>query len=94
MNVEHGSSYYFNVRTGESSEEHPNMRQVRATEKKQRALGEQELRERLDLLRGYEEQLREGEVSQMATYERHSKRVLGEAAANLRPVGDARWVMR
>ena len=70
------------------------MRQVRATEKKQRSLGEAELRERLDLLRGYEEQLREGEVEQMRVYEKHAKRVLGEAAANLRPVGDARWVMR
>jgi hypothetical protein len=29
MNLGSGESYYFNVRTGESSEEHPNMRQVR-----------------------------------------------------------------
>jgi hypothetical protein len=38
MNVERGESYFFNVRTGESSEEHPNMKEVRKTEKKQRNL--------------------------------------------------------
>ena len=38
MNVESGESYFFNVRTGESSDEHPNMKQVRATERKQRQL--------------------------------------------------------
>ncbi|KAL3925740.1 MAG: hypothetical protein SGPRY_003578 [Prymnesium sp.] len=68
MNVGSGESYYFNVRTGESSEEHPNMRQVRATEKKQRALAEATMTERLKHLRSYEEQLVEARDQQMELY--------------------------
>ena len=94
MNLERGESYYFNVRTGESSEEHPNMRQVRATEKKQRQLAEAQMRDRLERLRDYEEQLREGEEQQFDGYRRHAARVLSEAAANLRPTAAPRWVQR
>ena len=95
MNVERGESYYFNVRTGESSEEHPNMRQVRATEKKQRQVGEGQLRERLERLREYEELLRAGEEQQLEGYLHHATRVLSEAAANLpRAAAAARWVQR
>jgi len=68
MNVGSGESYYFNVRTGESSEEHPNMRQVRATEKKQRALAEAAVGERLQHLRDYEQRLLEGQTHQMGVY--------------------------
>ena len=92
MNVEEGKSYFFNVRTGESSEEHPNMRQVRATERKQRQLAEEQMAERLERLKAYEEQLADGEDGQLGAYEKHATRVLSEAAANL--VQPARWVQR
>lgn len=68
MNVGSGESYYFNVRTGESSEEHPNMRQVRATEKKQRALAEPKVAEILQQLRDYEQQLLQGQANQLSLY--------------------------
>ena len=90
MNVERGESYYFNVRTGDSSEEHPNMKQVRATEKKQRQLAEAQIKERLDRLREYEELLRDGEEGHLERYEHQAAKVLGEAAVNLRTA--ARWV--
>lgn len=75
MNLGSGESYYFNVRTGESSEEHPNMRQVRATERKQRQLAEATISERLNLLRGYEDQLVDGRTEQLANYEQASAAV-------------------
>ena len=70
------------------------MRQVRATEKKQRALAEAQMTERLETLQGYEEQLRDGEEAQLASYGTNAARVLGEAAFNLRPLDAARWVQR
>ena len=67
MNVEKGESYFFNVRTGESSEEHPNMRQVRTTERKQRQAGEEQITERLKRLKDYEDLLRSGEENHRST---------------------------
>jgi len=92
MNVERGESYFFNVRTGESSEEHPNMRQVRATEKKQRQLAEAVMKERLMRLRDYEEQLREGQRLQLDGYEEHAARVLADASSLRTPMGATRWI--
>ena len=96
MNVEEGTSYFFNARTGESSEEHPNMRQVRATERKQRALAEAQLTERLERLREYEGELGAAEEAQAEAYGGRASRVLAEAAANLwsKRAYEARWVMR
>ncbi|KAL1503756.1 hypothetical protein AB1Y20_012225 [Prymnesium parvum] len=68
MDVGSGESYYFNVRTGESSAEHPNMRQVRATARKQRALAEAAMTERLACLQTYESQLCEGRLAQLRAY--------------------------
>ena len=71
------------------------MRQVRATEKKQRALAESQMGERLERLREYEEALRAGEEAQLRDgYEVHAARVLSEAAANLKVAPAARWVQR
>lgn len=92
MNVEKGESYYFNVRTGESSDEHPNMRQVRATERKQRAAGEAQVAERLGRLRDYESLLREGEEARLAEYVEQASKVVADATALRQPAAAARWV--
>ena len=94
MNVEEGQTYYFNVRTGESSEEHPNMRQVRATEKKQRGIGEAQILERLTRLKEYEEQLRGGEEAQLEQYVVHAAKALSDASALRLPAANARWVQQ
>ena len=94
MNVERGESYFFNVRTGETSEEHPNMKQVRATEKKQRQVGEQQMQERLCRLQGYEEQLCEGQRTHSTQYSEHAEKVLSDASALALPASAARWVRR
>ena len=94
MNVERGESYYFNVRTGEASDEHPNMKQVRATERKQRQLAEKTIEERLERLREYEEQLRGGEHSQLELYSEAARKVVTDALALLWPVNSTRWVCR
>jgi len=95
MNMERGESYYFNVKTAESSEEHPNMKQVRATHAKQRALAEAAMEERLALLQGYEEQLREGLLKQLEAYSEQAAKVVAEAAV-LTQVSNSgvRWVAR
>ena len=93
MNVERGESYYFNVKTGESSDEHPNMRQARATEKKQRALGEQQVSERLERLKEYEALLRDGEGDRLAEYAEQAAKVVADAGALRQPAANARWVL-
>eukprot|EP00900_Chrysochromulina_parva_P024122 jgi/Chrpa1/6343/Chrysochromulina_OHIO_Genome00016702-RA len=80
MNVERGESYFFNVRTGESSEEHPNMKEVRKTEKKQRKLAEEAMEERLTRLQGYEEQLRDALRTELEAYAEQAAKVAAEAA--------------
>ena len=80
MNVERGESYFFNVRTGESSEEHPNMKEVRKTEKKQRKLAEEAMEERLARLQGYEEQLRDALRTELEAYAEQAAKVAAEAA--------------
>ena len=80
MNVERGESYFFNVRTGESSEEHPNMKEVRKTEKKQRKLAEETMEERLARLQGYEEQLRDALRTELEAYAEQAAKVAAEAA--------------
>jgi hypothetical protein len=80
MNVERGESYFFNVRTGESSEEHPNMKEVRKTEKKQRKLAEEAMEERLRRLQGYEEQLRDALRTELEAYAEQAAKVAAEAA--------------
>lgn len=57
MDADTGDSYFFNMKTGESSSENPNLRVARATEKKQRAAGEAALRARLETLGAYEQGL-------------------------------------
>jgi len=81
MNVERGESYYFNVRTGESCQEHPNMRQARATERKQRQLGEATLTERLERLREYQEVLDSGQLAEMQEYAKQALAVCVQALA-------------
>jgi len=68
MNSANGESYYFNLRTGESSEEHPNMRQIRSLERKQRALAEQRLAVRLTRLRNYVQGMEAVLTDQLAQY--------------------------
>ena len=92
MNVERGESYYFNVRTGESSEEHPNMKIVRSTEKKQRQLAEEQMGERLSRLQQYEEQLNDGQSAQLESYSQAAARVLADSAALSLPWANVRWV--
>ena len=94
MNVERGESYFFNVRSGESSEEHPNMKLVRATERKQRKLGEAQMEERLQRLQGYEEQLRDGERAELDRYNACAARVLTDASALSLPASATPWVGR
>lgn len=52
-----GASYFFNLKTGETSEEHPNMRVARATERKERLKAEVNLGDRLARLQRYVEEL-------------------------------------
>jgi hypothetical protein len=92
MNVERGESYFFNVRTGESSEEHPNMRQVRATERKQRQLAEAQMAERLERLRDYEALLHSGERAHLREYSEAAAGVLVDAVALRLPAASAQWV--
>ena len=94
MNVERGESYFFNVRTGESTEEHPNMKQVRACEKKQRGIAEAEMEERLARLKDYEQRLGDGQLEQLELYGEHAASVLRESSALWQPAMKTRWVCR
>ena len=94
MNIDSGQSYYFNVRSGESSEEHPNMKQVRATEKKQRALAEAAMGERLKRLQAYDEALREGQAAQLSGYAVQAAKVMRDAGALALPATSVKWVCR
>ena len=69
MDMVSGASYFFNLKTGESSEEHPNLKQAQAVEKRQRQQGEEALGKRLALLREYEEKLLAAQVEKVREYQ-------------------------
>ena len=63
MNTLTGASYFFNLKTGEAAEEHPNLKAAKKTERTQRKLAEEQLSERLATLREYEERLADGRAA-------------------------------
>eukprot|EP00965_Chrysotila_dentata_P216660 6189504-Pleurochrysis_carterae.AAC.5 len=69
MNVSTGKTYFFNLKTGESSEEHPNVEVGRATERKQRGIADKAIEKRLAKLRDYEATLLQALRDQMAQAE-------------------------
>ena len=68
MNTLTGASYFFNLKTGEAAEEHPNLKAAKKTERTQRKLAEEQLSERLATLREYEERLADGRVGVLERY--------------------------
>ena len=92
MNMVSGASYFFNLKTGESSEEHPNLRNAQAVEKKQRQQGEAELEKRLSLLREYEEKLQAGQAAQLRQYSSSAAALWADRATSRTGFDAARWV--
>ena len=92
MNMVSGASYFFNLKTGESSEEHPNLRNAQAVEKKQRQQGEAELEKRLSLLREYEEKLHAGQAAQLRDYSSSAAALWADRATSRTGSDAARWV--
>ena len=68
MNTLTGASYFFNLKTGEAAEEHPNLKAAKKTERTQRKLAEEQLSERLATLREYEERLADGRAQVLERY--------------------------
>ena len=68
MNTLTGASYFFNLKTGEAAEEHPNLKAAKKTERTQRKLAEEQLTERLATLREYEERLADGRAAVLERY--------------------------
>ena len=68
MNTLTGASYFFNLKTGEAAEEHPNLKAAKKTERTQRKLAEEQLSERLATLCEYEERLADGRNAQLERY--------------------------
>jgi len=64
-----GGTYYFNLKTAETTQESPNLRVVRATEKKERGRAEARLRDRLAKLQGYVEAVEERAAEQLKVYD-------------------------
>lgn len=69
MDPSTGGTYYFNLKTAETTHENPNARVARATEKRQRAKGEANLSERLKRLEVYAHGLEEKHADEMRAFE-------------------------
>ena len=70
------------------------MKLARATERKQRALAEQLMEERLESLKAYEAQLKDGERAQLGAYAEAAAKVLADATALTLPHARVRWVCK
>lgn len=79
-----GGTYYFNLKTAETTTEHPNMRVARATEKREFAKGEAKLAQRLNRLRLYESGLEGKFADEMQGFEEAVGRQMRELTTGWR----------